>query len=68
MRLPKTSRQWELLWQVAMAIIFFGFVAFGYNNGMSRTDIVFWLTLAGSSFGFMQVKEAATQHEKGDVT
>jgi len=66
MRLPKTSTQWELVWQAAMAIIFFGFVAYGYKNGMSRTDIVFWLTLAGSSFGFMKAKEAITQPKKDD--
>ena len=68
MKVNLTTGQWEGLRQLGLAALFFGFVAFGYNNDMNKTDIVFWLSLAGGSFGFTAFKhkvEAESTDTKG---
>ena len=70
MKVNLTTGQWEGLRQLGLAVVFFGFVLFGYNNGMSKTDIAMWLSLAGGSVGFTafkhKVESESTDAKGGD--
>lgn len=61
MKMPTGDLTWEAIYQVVMAIVFFGFVLFGFQNGMSNTDIAMWIALASSSGLVSFVKNRSTK-------
>lgn len=66
MHLPTGDLAWEGAYQIVMAIVFFGFVLFAYNNGMNNTDIAMWLSLAGTSGAVTWVKSVAVRNPPSD--
>ncbi len=49
MQTPQSMASWEVIRQIALAIVFFTFVLTAFHNGMSKSDIMMWLGLAGTS-------------------
>ena len=63
MRFPQSEGAWEAIYQLAMAAVFFSFIAWGYSNAMSNTDLLLWLSLVGSSLGISFAKSVTTKEK-----